>query len=104
MEIKNTLQKLADPYRTQIENTPREGRANTQAAEAQPKGDRVSLSPEALLRTEAYSAAMNAPDVRAAKVNDIKERVASGEYKVDAKNIAAKLLQSETDLAGAVKP
>jgi len=103
MEIKNTLNPL-DPY-----NQPRlnqlgkaslpTNRATANApASARETGDRVSLSPEAKLRTEAYTSAMNAPDIRAEKVAEIKARVQSGEYFVDSKAVAAKLLAEEPGL------
>ncbi len=102
MEIKNTLNPL-DPYsRTQIAGAKAQAAqrsANTaQTAPAQEGGDRVSLSPEAKLRTEALSSALNAPDVRQAKVAELKARVESGEYLPDGKAIAAKLLQEEPGL------
>lgn len=73
-------------------------KAQAQPAPPQSVGDRVSVSATALLRTEAYKAAQNAPDIRQAKVNDIKERVDAGTYQIDSKNVASKLLQSELAL------
>lgn len=101
MEIKNTLNPL-DPYSrtslagTKNETTPRTAQAAT-AAQGE-TGDRISLSPEAKLRTEAFTSAMNAPDLRTEKVAAIKARVDSGEYAPDSKVIAAKLLAGEPGL------
>jgi negative regulator of flagellin synthesis FlgM len=65
---------------------------------ASPLGDTVTVSEEALLRTEAYHAALNAPDVRQDKVAALKARVESGAYVIDSRRIAADLLNSERDL------
>lgn len=104
MEIKNSLLKNVDPYRTTLD-------AKAEAASARPKdagesqapaqsGDRVSLSSSALLHTVAHSAASKAPEIRQEKVDALKERVAGGGYTVDAKKVAEKLVQSEAFLAG----
>lgn len=106
MEIKNSLLNNVDAYRTRLENQPDAASQRArQGAAVRPgaQGDRISLSPEALLRTEAHAAVSAAPDVRADKVNAIKERIASGEYSVDSQNIARKLLQSDALLAGTLK-
>lgn len=110
MEIKNSMLPKLDPYRTRLDPKAEAANANADrakggAAQTQgaPQGDRVSLSPEARLHTTAHAEASNAPDVRQEKVNDLKERVASGEYRPDSKNIAKKLLQSETDFTSALK-
>ena len=103
MEIKNTFNPL-DPYtQTKLNNTAQTGQAvGRKAADtAAPKaetGDRVSLSPEAKLRTEAFSSAMNAGDVRADKVAALKAQVESGEYQIDSRAIASRLLQEEPGL------
>ncbi len=103
MEIKNNLNPL-DPYaQTRLTNAAQTNQAANRAADsasapARDGGDRVSLSPEARLRTEAFSTAMNAPDVRAEKVAELKARVESGEYQVDAASVAAKLLREEPGL------
>ncbi len=102
MEIKNTLISQLDPYRTQLktEESAQKTRADAKGAAAAgaSRGDRISLSPEAKLRTEAFSAASNAPEVRQAKVDAIKARVDAGEYQPDSKKIAGKLLQEEPGL------
>lgn len=99
MEIKNSISQL-DTYRTQLEKTEKDtaARAAKEVKSAPAQGDRVSLSPEAKLRTEAYSAAMSAPEVRQATVDAIKSKVDAGEYHPDSRKIAAKLLQEESGL------
>lgn len=100
MEIKNNLTPLDSYGRTKIggTNAPERQRGAAQTAPAAESGDRVTLSPEAKLRTEAYTAAMNAPDVRQDKINELKARVESGEYQPDSAAIAAKLLIEEPGL------
>ena len=101
MEIKNHLNPLDQYSRTKLTSTqaqPAQRDASIQSAPVQESGDRVSLSPEAKLRTEALSSALNAPDVRQAKVAEIKARVDAGEYTPDSAAIAAKLLQEEPGL------
>lgn len=101
MEIKNSLTQF-DTYRAQLDKTEKDAAARSakETKNAPAKGDRVSLSPEAKLRTEAYSAAMSAPEVRQAKVDAIKSRVDSGEYQMDSRKVAEKLLQEEPGLFG----
>ncbi len=69
-------------------------------AAAAPQGDRVSLSNDARLRTQAFSTAMSAPDVRQERVDALKTQVDSGTYVVDSRKVAEKLLQEETELFG----
>lgn len=106
MEIKNNGIRNVDAYRIGSENakgvTP--GKAGATAERpAAAQGDRVSVSPEAMLRTQVHAAASNAPAVRQEKVDAIKERIASGSYVVDSKNIAAKMLQQDALAAGTLK-
>ncbi len=96
MEIKSSMQKLVDPYTQQVQKQNQDrSAAQQQAAQAQSTGDRVSVSPQARLFTEAYTAATNAPEIRQNKIAALKEQVASGTYQVDSRQIAEKLLQSE---------
>ena len=104
MEIKNTLLKHVDPYRTTIDAkmdaAAGRGRNSVEASPAAAQGDRVSLSPSALMHTAAHAAANRAPEVRQEKVDGIKERLSNGEYTIDSKHIAKKLLESDALLAG----
>ncbi|MDL2272696.1 flagellar biosynthesis anti-sigma factor FlgM [Desulfovibrio sp. OttesenSCG-928-I05] len=104
MEIKNNLG--INPYQAQLDRTQtsdqaaqaaRAGKAGETASFAR-TGDTVTLSPEAKLRAEATSAATNAPDVRQSRVDAIKARVESGEYSVDSRQIASRLLAEEPGL------
>lgn len=105
MEIKNALLRNIDPYRARIDTKetadPAAGRAKSAVQNsAAAQGDRVSLSSSARLHTAAHAAAANAPEVRQEKVDTIKQRVDSGEYTVDSRKVAEKLVQSEALLAG----
>ena len=68
------------------------------SSDIEPKGDRVSLSDEGRLRTEAYKEAMNAPDVRSDKVAAIKAQIEAGEYEIDSTKIAEGILKEELNL------
>lgn len=100
MEIKNTGQ--MDVYsRTQLERTEQKtinqviGHAHGVSA---PKSDKVTLSAEGTLHTEAYRTAMNAPEVRQDKVDAIKAQIENGTYAIDSTKIAAGLINQESSL------
>lgn len=109
MDIKNSLLKGVDPYKaaldakTQATGNRKAGAEARQTAPVQ-TGDRVSLSPAAMLHTVAHAAADTAPVIRQEKVDAIKEQVTSGSYTVDAKNVARKLLENDRLLAGTLEP
>lgn len=107
MDIKNITGNALDPYKTQMDSSSTvqgaRGRQSDAAASKQATGDRVSVSPEARLRTEALVTAMNTPDVRQDKIDALKERIASGTYEIDSRSIARGLLQSEALLADSLK-
>lgn len=99
MEIKNYLVGL-DTYQAKLEKSDT-GKAKAEkrsSADTQAKGDRVSVSNEARLRTEAYRTALNAPEVRQEKVNAIKARVDAGEYQIDSHRVAEKLIKEEAEM------
>ncbi len=99
MEIKNVLKNL-DPYlKTEQGESTSLDKARRKAELARPEsGDRASVSPEAKLRAEGYSAALAAPEVRAEAVAALKEKIASGEYQIDVRNIAEKMLKEDAEL------
>ena len=99
MEIKNVLRNL-DPYvKTEQSESASLDKARRKAEAARPEsGDRASVSPEAKLRAEGYSAALASPEVRSEKVAALKAKIAAGEYQIDARNIAAKLLKEDAEL------
>ena len=57
------------------------------------KGDKVLLSPKAKAIQEAKKILETVPDVREDKVARIKEQIKNGTYTIDAKKIAAKMVE-----------
>jgi len=104
MEIKSSLVRNLDPYQAKVDKEAADaaaGRAKSAAAHPTPaQGDRISLSPAARLHTAAHVETAHAPEVRREIVDAIKQRVDSGEYTVDARKVAEKLVQDELLLAG----
>ena len=104
MQIKNLqgldqYSKLEQADRNNQARAERERRAAASSAQAA-SGDKSTVSNEARLRAEAYTSAVNAPETRAEKVAAIKAQVDSGEYVIDTKDIALKLLKENGDLLG----
>lgn len=62
---------------------------------------RVELSPRAKEMQKIKEAATSAPDVDMAKVEKFRGLIDSGNYKVDAKAVANKMIDEELALAGA---
>ena len=99
MEIKSLLKNL-EPYvkAEQSESVSADKARRKAESSRHDAGDRASVSPEAKLRAEGYSAALSAPEVRAEAVAAIKAKIASGDYQIDVRNIAEKMLQEESEL------
>lgn len=99
MDIKNTGQ-MELYTRFQLDRTDKSGAPNP-GAPAQsstaltPKSDTVTVSNEAVLRTDAYRTAMATPPVRQEKVDAIKSQIQNGSYTIDSRRIATKLLTEE---------
>jgi negative regulator of flagellin synthesis FlgM len=66
----------------------------TQDRAASQPAARVELSPRSREMHQALKAANAAPDVRADKVNDAKQRIAQGTYSVNAESIARGILDT----------
>ena len=104
MQIKNNLQNLGG-Y-TKLEQAEKNNAARIKAergdsAQASTSsGDTSTVSTEAKLRAEAYSSAISTPDARTEKVDAIKALVNNGEYQIDTKKIALKLLREDSELLG----
>lgn len=62
------------------------------------RGDSVNFSSEARLFSSGVSAAQSAPDVRQAKVDELRALVESGQYEPDLQKTAAKLVEEDLDL------
>jgi negative regulator of flagellin synthesis FlgM len=105
MEIKNSLLKNLDPYRTRFGAKGEGSGSRAKGTEEQfsaAQRDRVSLSPNARLHTAAHVEALKAPEVRLENVDVLKERVASGDYAIDSRKIAEKLVENEMLLASSL--
>jgi negative regulator of flagellin synthesis FlgM len=72
-------------------NSATDGAAKTTAA---PRTDSVSLSDNARSVAAALAAVQQAPDVRDAKVNEIKQRVQDGTYDVPARVLARNMIDA----------
>lgn len=62
--------------------------------------DKVNLSSEGKLYIEGYKEAMQSTDIRQEKIDLIKTAIASGNYNIDSKDIAQKMLGSEFEIFG----
>jgi len=99
MEIKNLLTGLNPYERARLDKAEgQQVKKKDESAGAQAKGDSVQFSDEAKLRTEAFKTASSTPDVRRSKVEEIKARIAAGEYEIDSRKIAENLVRDELDL------
>ena len=73
------------------------GRSDKSAA-APSKGDSVRLSGQGKLIATTFAKAVQSPEVRRMKVTELKEKVDSGEYVVDSKKTAEKLVKEDLRL------
>ena len=104
MQIKNLqgldqYSKLEQADRNNKARGERERKAAASSAQSS-SGDKSTVSNEARLRAEAYASAANSPETRAEKVAAIKAQMESGEYVIDTKDIALKLLKESGELLG----
>ena len=100
MEIKNLL-KGQGPYdQAKIEKAEADKAKERRDKAASPEtgGDRISLSDEAKLRTEALAEASRAPGVRREKVEAIKAKIQAGEYEIDKRKIAETMVKEDLEL------
>lgn len=102
MDIKKLVTSLGgyDPARAEKTEADNRARRLAKATVEPRKGDTVSLSEDARLRTDAYSAAMGSGDIRHDKVAEIKARIAAGEYVIDTRKIAQKVVAEDIEFFG----
>lgn len=62
---------------------------------------KAEISSRAKEMAQAKQVAMDTPDVRDSKIAELREKIASGKYKVDSKAVADKLVDDHLSLAGA---
>jgi len=104
MQIKNLpgfdqYSKLEQAERNNQARVEKERKASASRSQSS-GGDKSTVSDEARLRAEAYTSAINTPETRAERVASIKSQVESGEYVIDIKDIALKLLREDSELLG----
>lgn len=91
-----------NPYQTDRTQETRTARfqqgGQSQETDKSTQGDRVSVSQDAVLLTEARRTAQATPDVRQEKVDALKGKVASGTYSIDTTQLASNLLKEESGL------
>ena len=81
----DTVNRIYETYQTQTA-------ANIKKQEKVTSKDEVTFSSEAKKFAEVKKMLSDVPDVRWDKVNEIKERMASGSYNVKAEEVAEKIL------------
>ncbi len=86
---------------TSVENRPAQPQANKRANEAEQTD--VSLSPRAAQLKELESQLAAIPVVDRARVDSIKEAIASGQYTINAENIAEGLIDSVKEMLHVAK-
>lgn len=67
--------------------------AGSKASMLRSESDRVTLSPRAREYREARKLLAETPDIRAEKVAAVKARLISGRYRIDADQIAARMIR-----------
>lgn len=92
MEIDKVGSNLTHQYVSQPQAAQQIAAAKGESARKGSGKDRIDLSPEALLLQRAQQAVLDAPDVRADVVDQVRQRIAAGSYQIDAAQIADKLL------------
>ena len=90
MKIDAKTYTLFDPYAAGSLDKTTQARTDAAAAAPQTEG--------ALLLTEARRTAQSTPDVRADKVESLRQQVAAGTYVVDSRRIAESLIREEPGL------
>jgi negative regulator of flagellin synthesis FlgM len=96
MQIKNLLDKLGTYKQEQIEKNKIQERKSAQANRQD--NDQVKLSSKGQTLNKAMRSVQESPEMRAEKVGLLKEKVASGNYHPDSRQIAEKLVKEEIDL------
>lgn len=100
MEIKKVLAGVAGYDQAKLDRIEERQDKARKAKVKVDSGDRTGISEEAKLLSEAFKAASGAPDVRRDKVEEIKARIAAGNYVVDAQKIAQGVIRDDLDFFG----
>ena len=89
---KNPLIQL-DAYAKNVTNAEKASKKEAHEAGQSGRRDQVILSPKAKAIQEAKKLLESLPDVREDRVAQIKEQIRNGTYKIDAKKVAAKMVE-----------
>ena len=95
MEIKSILTGIQTYKQTEIENNKSSQARNQNTSDT---GDKVTFSSKAKLFQEGLKVAKQSPDVRQEKINELKEKIKTGEYQVNEQTIAQKMLKEDIDI------
>lgn len=88
-----TINKIQNIFKAYGEQSKVNKPGKTEKATPAMKKDEVILSSQTQATAQIYQGIYNVPDVREDKVKELSERIAAGNYHVDAKDIAEKILK-----------
>lgn len=97
MNVKDVLSAVRGYEKPEAEGADRAERKE-RPGKSSTRADSVRISREGRLFARALREAQEAPEVRRARVNEIKARVDAGTYEIDTRKTAAKLVQEDLDL------
>jgi negative regulator of flagellin synthesis FlgM len=95
MEITQTLLALKQFDKAREANSREAERKGKASEDSVSRGDSVKISDQAKLYGRALRIANESPDVRALKVQELKQLVENGQYRPDSRRIAEKLVQHD---------
>lgn len=98
MDIKTVTDPLGAYSRNSVDGVKGKDRKTGESSGSRASPDRVSVSDEGRIFSSALQEAQSTSDVRTDKVNRIREMIQNGEYHLDTKRIAQKLVESDSEL------
>ncbi|MEW5774400.1 MAG: flagellar biosynthesis anti-sigma factor FlgM [Thermodesulfobacteriota bacterium] len=93
-DVLNAVKGYEKPETEGVDRSVRKGKAGKSSA----RSDSVRISREGRLFARALREAQESPEVRRARVNEIKEQVETGTYVIDTRKTAAKIIEEDLDL------
>jgi len=97
MQIKDVLNAVKGYEKPETEEVGRTSRKDS-SGRTSGRSDSVRISQEGRLFARALREAQESPEVRRARVNEIKEQVDAGTYVIDSRKTAAKIVEEDLDL------
>jgi negative regulator of flagellin synthesis FlgM len=97
MQIKDVLNAVRGYEKPETESVDRPVRKD-KSGKSSDRSDSVRISREGRLFARALREAQESPEVRRARVNEIKEQVDAGTYVIDSRKTAAKIVEEDLDL------